>query len=198
MLQIIKRIIRAAKLDLTLYEEIKFDKTATRQAIFIVASCSSFLGVFLSIASRNLIFIPMYIISGLVSWYILTYCIYFVGTKFLKSSQTNVDHRSLLRTIGFSYSPGLIIFLFLIPGIELNLLILIVKIWMLSSLVIAVQNTFGYKNVGRAIGVCIIGWIVQIVFYIILGTLLFIVKKSSNKTPSKDLKLEDNRISIPG
>ena len=91
-------------------------------------------------------------------WAFLTY---FIGTKFLPEPQTRADHRELLRTIGFSSAPGLIRVLGIIPGLR-ALLFLVAGIWMLVAMVIAVRQALDYTSTWRAIGVCVIGWVVQL------------------------------------
>jgi hypothetical protein len=70
----------------------------------------------------------------------------------------------LLRTIGFSSSPGVLRVLGIIPmlGAILNF---IIGIWMLAAMVIAVRQALDYKSTWRAVGVCLIGWIVQIAIF---------------------------------
>jgi hypothetical protein len=71
-----------------------------------------------------------------------------------------------LRTLGFSSSPGVIRIFGIIPflGWIINI---IAEIWMLIAMVIAVRQALDYKSTGRAVGVCLIGWIIQ--FIIISG-----------------------------
>ena len=107
-------------------------------------------------------------IVALVGWYIWAYLTYFIGTKLLPEAQTTADHGELLRTIGFSSSPGLIRILGIIPGLT-NLVFTVAGIWMLIAMVIAVRQALDYTSTLRAVGVCLIGWIIQIIF---LGLLL--------------------------
>ena len=74
----------------------------------------------------------------------------------------------LLRTIGFSSSPGLIRILGIIPGFT-NLVFSVAGIWMLIAMVIAVRQALDYTSTLRAVGVCLIGWIIQ---SILVGLLL--------------------------
>jgi len=66
----------------------------------------------------------------------------------------------LLRTIGFSSSPGLIRILGIIPGLA-GIVFLIAGIWMLVAMVVAVRQALDYKSTFRAVGVCLIGWLIQ-------------------------------------
>ena len=161
-----ERMIRAAKLDVNLYEEVEADRTAMRQAMGVVLLSSLAAGIgSISMGGRNLILVT---IAALVGWYIWAYLTYFIGTKMLPETQTKADHGELLRTIGFSSSPGLIRILGIIPGFA-NLVFSVAGIWMLIAMVIAVRQALDYTSTLRAVGVCLIGWIIQIIF---LGLLL--------------------------
>jgi hypothetical protein len=41
----------------------------------------------------------------------------------------------------------------------------IIGIWMLVAMVIAVRQALDYKSTWRAVGVCLIGWIVQFAIF---------------------------------
>jgi len=58
----------------------------------------------------------------------------------------------------------------IIPG--LNLIVnLVAGIWMLVAMVVAVRQALDYSSTIRAVGVCIIGWIIQMVITILLFSL---------------------------
>jgi len=153
-----ERMIRAAKLDVNLYEEVEADKTAMGQAMGVVVLSSLAAGIgSISMGGSNLFFGT---IVALVGWYIWAYLTYFIGTRLLPEAQTKADHGELLRTIGFSSSPGLIRILGIIPVLT-KLVFMVAGIWMLIAMVIAVRQALDYKGTPRAIGVCIIGWIIQ-------------------------------------
>ena len=73
----------------------------------------------------------------------------------------------LLRTIGFSSSPGLIRVLAIIPGMG-ALVQLAAMIWMLAAMVIAVRQALDYKSTWRAVGVCCIGFVIQFLIIMLL------------------------------
>lgn len=169
------RIIRAAKLDVSLYEEVEADKGAMGQAMGVVVLSSLAAGIG-TISEGSIGKILVSTISALVVWYIWAYITYLIGTKLLPEPQTKSDPGELLRTIGFSSSPGLIRVLGILPGLT-GLVFLIASIWMLIAMVIAVRQALDYSSTGRAIGVCLIGWIIQsiifaVLFYIIGGSTL--------------------------
>ncbi|MCK5656218.1 MAG: hypothetical protein KAI21_00170, partial [Deltaproteobacteria bacterium] len=81
--------------------------------------------------------------------------------------QTKADVGELLRTIGFSSSPGLIRVLGIIPFLR-GLVFLVAGVWMLVAMVIAVRQALDYQSTLRAVGVCIIGWIAQALVLLLL------------------------------
>ena len=167
------RIIRAAKLDVHLYEEVEADKGAMGQAMAVVI-LSSIAGGIGTPAGLGLGGILIGTIAALVAWYIWAFLTYFVGTKLLQEPQTKADVGELLRTIGFSSSPGLIRVLGIIPFLR-GPVFLIAGVWMLVAMVIAVRQALDYQSTLRAVGVCIIGWIAQalvlmLLFYFLGGT----------------------------
>ena len=164
------RIIRAARLDVALYEEVEADKSALGQAMGVVVLSSIAAGIG-SATKAGLLGMLMMVVVALVGWYIWAYLTYFIGTRLLPEPQTKADHGELLRTIGFSSSPGLIRVLGIIPGMQ-TIVFPIAAIWMLVAMVIAVRQALDYKSTLRAIGVCAIGWIVQIGLFVLLFSIL--------------------------
>lgn len=160
------RIIRAAKLDVNLYEEVEADKGAMGQAMGIVVLSSVAAGIG-AIGQGGLGGLLTGTIMALIGWYIWAYLTYFIGTKILPEPQTKAAHGELLRTIGFSSSPGLIRVLGIIPGLG-SVIFLAASIWMLVAMVIAVRQALDYKSTFRAVGVCVIGWIIQTLIIVLL------------------------------
>jgi len=157
------RMIRAAKLDAALYEEVEADKGAMGQAmgVVILSSIAAGIGTISAIGIKGLIFGT---IVALLGWFIWAYLTYFIGTRLLPEPQTKADYGELLRTIGFSSSPGVLRVLAIIPMLG-GILNFIIGIWMLVAMVIAVRQALDYKSTWRAVGVCLIGWIVQMVIF---------------------------------
>ncbi len=162
----INRIIRAAKLDAHLYEEVEADKSAMRQAMLVVVFSGVAAGLG-NAAAGGLSRVLLGTIVALAGWYIWAFLIYLIGTKLLPEPQTRSDIGELLRTIGFSSSPGMIRVLGVIPGTE-GIVYLVASVWMLVAMVIAVRQALDYTGTMRAVAVCVIGWIVQVLFITIL------------------------------
>jgi hypothetical protein len=168
------RIIRAVKLDASLYEEVEADTEAMGQAVGVVvlSSVAAGLGTITRGGLAGLIpSILLGTIFAFIGWFVWAYLTYFIGTKLLPEAQTKATPGELLRTIGFSSSPGLIRVLGVIPGLT-GLIFFVASIWMLIAMVIAVKQALDFESTLRASGVVLIGAIVQ---GLILAVLFFIL-----------------------
>jgi len=170
MANMVDRMIRAAKLDAQLYEEVEADKGALGQAMGVVVLASIAGGVG-SGRLGGFSGILIGTVGALIAWFIWAALTYFIGTKILPEPTTRADVGELLRTIGFASSPGLIRVLGLVPGIT-GIVFLISGVWMLTAMIIAVRQALDYRSTFRAVGVCIIGWIVQGVVLLLLVPLI--------------------------
>ena len=164
------RMIRAAKLDVDLYEEVEADQGALHQAMLVVVLSSVAAGIG-SFGQGGLGGVLLGTIVAIAGWYTWAYLTYFIGTRLLPEPQTKADHGELLRTIGFSSAPGLIRVLGVIPWLT-EIVFLVASIWMLVAMVIAVRQALDYESTWRAVGVCVIGWIVQAAFLVFLFAFL--------------------------
>jgi len=162
-------------LDVTLYEEVEADETATTQAILVVilSSVCSGIGTAISqaLSGHGLGGMGLGLIGGLfsslIAWLIWSFITYIIGTKVLGGV---ASFNELLRTIGFSNSPGILSILSFIPILG-GLISFTVWIWRLAAMVIAVRQALDFTT-GKAILTCVIGWIVAILFLVIIGMVL--------------------------
>ncbi len=170
MTPFIDRMIRAAKLDVQVYEEVEADTSAMGQAFSVVVLSSLAGGIgFMSQGGINGLLIGT--VGSLFGWYIWALLTYLIGTKLLPEPQTQADHGQLLRTIGFSSAPGIIRICAIIPGLG-TIVNIIAGAWMLIAMVIAVRQALDFHSTYRALGVCLIGWLVQAVILALLMPML--------------------------
>lgn len=157
----VQRLIGAAKLDAATYEEVEADSSAMGQAMatVVLASVASGIGAFQTLGVRGLLFGTL---ASLVGWFVWAGLTFFVGTKILPEPQTQTDMGELLRTIGFAASPGLLQVFGFLPLIG-PLVGLVASVWMLAAMIVAVRQALDYKSTGRAVGVCLIGFVVYII-----------------------------------
>ncbi|UCE03081.1 MAG: YIP1 family protein [Candidatus Latescibacterota bacterium] len=152
------RIVRAAKLDANLYEEVEADRTAMTQAMGVVLLASAAAG--LGSGSFSLGRIVMGSLAALVSWGFWGVITYVVGAKLLPEPQTRADVGELLRTIGFASAPGIIRIAGIIPPLR-SIVFFAAAIWMFAAMVVAVRQALDYRSTLRAFGVCLLGGLVH-------------------------------------
>ena len=159
MAKIQDRMLRAAKLDVQLYEEVGHDEGALGQATTVVVLSAVAAGIG-SFGIGGLTGLVTGTLAALLGWYVWAFLTYYIGTRLLPEPQTRADHGELLRTIGFSSAPGLIRVAGIIPGLG-EIVFMVAGVWMLVAMVIAVRQALDYTSTWRAIAVCAIGWVVQ-------------------------------------
>lgn len=157
-----ERVIGAARLDSSIYEEVEHDAGAMGQAVGVVllSSVAAGIGSMLYMDLGTSLIVGS--IAALLGWLIWAFLTWLIGTKLLPEAETEADMGQLLRTVGFAAAPGILRFLGVIPGIG-GLLVLACNIWMLAAMVVGVRQALDYTSTWRAVGVCVIGWVILIV-----------------------------------
>jgi Yip1-like protein len=168
MATFVERVVRAAKLDVTLYEEVENDTTATGQALGVVLISSVAAGIGSGTGMRGLV---VGTIAGLVGWAFWAWITHLIGTRLLNEPGTSADWGQVARAIGFAQAPGILRIVGIIPFLA-NLTFLITAIWILVAVVIAVRQALDFTSTLRAVAVCFIGWLVQLVFFWMVAGLL--------------------------
>lgn len=161
-----ERMLRAAKFDIAVYEEVEADQTALGQAMIVVVlhGVAAGIGSYDEAGASGLIFGT---IGQLIAWFVWALVTYVIGAKLLPEPQTHADLGQLLRTIGFAASPGLLLAFGVIPVIGV-VVSFVVQIWMLITFVIAVRQALDYTSTVRAIAVCVLGWLLMVAFAFVL------------------------------
>ena len=170
MQSFVQRMIGAAKLDVATYEEVEHDRSATAQAAAVVILSSLAAGIGALGQGFGIQFLVITALAALVGWLIWAAIIWLIGTKMLPQQQTEADIAQLLRTMGFAAAPGLLRVFEIIPVIG-AIIGFVVAIWMLVTMVIAVRQALDYDNTWRAVGVCLVGWVIQVVILMVIGGL---------------------------
>lgn len=164
------RMLRAARLDAALYEEVEADETARGQAmgVVVLSSLAAGVGTFESAGVMGLLGGAA---AALLSWYVWAFMTYAIGARLLPAAATQATYGQLLRTTGFSSSPGLIRVFSGVPGIG-PVVFLAASLWMLIAMVVAVRQALDYESTWRAVAVCLIGWLVQFAILAVVFSLV--------------------------
>ena len=148
------RMIRAARLDPALYDEVKADPNALPQAAAVVLLASVATGI--GFGQGDLRLIVLGVLFALLGWYLTAYLSWLIGTKLLPEpgGETRATPAELLRAIGFSNAPGIVRLLAAIPDLAL-VVIAATTVWMLFATVIAIRQGLALRSTARAVGVYI-------------------------------------------
>jgi hypothetical protein len=167
----LRRLIGAAALDPATYEEVEADRTATGQALTAVLMSSVAAGLAAGGIGRMTVpSVAFFSLVALVAWMAWALVTFEVGMRVLPDSDTRVDIGELLRTTGFAATPGLLHVFGLLPGMT-TVVFAISAVWMLAAMIVAVRQALDYRNTGRAVAVCVLGWMLALVFALGLGVL---------------------------
>ncbi len=160
-----ERLVGAATLNVHTYEEVEADSTAIGQAIGVVIISSLAAGI--GNIGRGGPGILAAVVGALLGWLIWAGLTYLIGTRLLPEARTRADWGQLLRTTGLAAAPGIVRVFGIIPLLGW-LVFGIANLWMLAAFVVAVKQALDYTSTGRAIGVCLIGWVVNGAIFLFL------------------------------
>ncbi len=168
---IVERMIRASRLDPALYEEVEADPSTMGQAVavVIISSVAAGLGSALAGGFAGLLGGTL---MALLGWFLWSLVVYLIGTRALPEPQTEADYGQLLRTIGFSSAPGVLMLFAFIPYLGW-VIGLGVRIWMLVAMVVAIRQALDYRSTGRAVVVALLGWLAYLLLAVVLGGLFW-------------------------
>jgi len=167
-------MIRAARIDVALYNEVEADLNATTQAltVVVISAIAAGIGGAISGVMRGQ---PSLIVGGLLGgtvaallgWAVWSFVMYFVGTRMFGGTAT---YGELLRTTGFATSPGVLRILSFIPVVG-GIINLVVGIWMIITGFVAVREALDIST-GSTIATIIVGIIAELIVFVIVGLVL--------------------------
>ncbi|TMB96201.1 MAG: hypothetical protein E6J42_09390 [Chloroflexi bacterium] len=152
----VDRMIGAARLNSSVYEEVEADSSAMVQAIAVVAMAAVAAGIGAILEGPTAVLVA--IVIGIVGWAAYAFVAYWVGVNWFKGPQTSATWGELLRTLGFANTPRLLLIFAFIPILGWFVYVA-VFIWMLFTTVIAIRQALDFGT-GEAIGTAVVSWLV--------------------------------------
>jgi hypothetical protein len=159
-----ERMIGAAMLDVSVYEEVEHDTTATTQAamvVAIVAACGA-IGAWRFGGALGMV------VSALAGWLVWAAITWFIGTRLFRGTAT-LDE--LLRTLGFAQAPGVLLLVLAIPllGTLAGFFVVpVVAVWTLVTGVVAIRQALDVDT-GTAVLTALAGWVVKLLLGMVFG-----------------------------
>ena len=101
-------------------------------------------------------------------WVVWAVLIFHIGTRILPSTDTRVTLDELLRTTGFSAAPGLLLSVAVVHGMSVPVFVA-TGLWMLATMIVAVQHALDYASPWRALAVCLVAMTIVITLTVTLG-----------------------------
>ncbi len=147
---LVRRMIGAALLDVSTYEEVEHDSSATVQAgivVALVAACQA-------IGAWGGPGVVAGAVTALVGWLLWAGITYVIGTRLFDGQATWGE---LLRTIGFAQAPGVLAVAGLIPLLG-GLVGIALLFWMLAAGIVAIRQALDVTT-GKAVLTALLGWI---------------------------------------
>ena len=166
---LIDRMIGAARLQVSTFEDVEADRSATRQAMLVVIVVAIATGI--GSVGGGVAGLLGGVAFALVGWATWAWLTYLVGTRLLATPQTHADWGQLARALAFAQSPGVFKVLGAIPGIG-PLLFFVASLWQLVAMVIAVRQALDYESTWRAVGVVLLAAIPYILLLSFLAQVL--------------------------
>lgn len=140
----IQRMIRAALLDGRMYLELRYDTTATKQALWVMV----IVGIALAVGGMRVAakggfgaqvqVFALSLSSVVVEWAVLSLLAYLIGKWLLRRTAT---FPSLLRTIGFANAPGVLYVLAFLGPPATNIITVVILLWLVATMVLALHHT---------------------------------------------------------
>lgn len=166
MTVLFQRMLRAARLEPAFYEEVEADRTALGQAMLVVGLSSLAAG--LGAGGNGVKAVVAGLVAAWLGWLLWAWLTWFIGTKLLPEAQTEADLGQLLRTTGFSAAPGLLRLFAFLPVVGRGITA-IAQVWMLVAMIVAVRQALDYRGTGRALAVCLLGWLIYVIVGIVIA-----------------------------
>ena len=169
----LSRAIRAARLDLTLYQEVEKDTSLNREALMVViiatvlAGVGALIGGIFTGFGAALLAVAWTVVWGIVGYYIWAYLTWFLGTRLF---QGTAEPGELLRTLGYATAPRALGVLSFIPCVGW-VISFVAGIWSLVAGIIAVREALNLDT-GKAIITVVIGWVVVFLIGALVATVL--------------------------
>lgn len=168
---LVSRMIRAAKLDDSLFEELINDPSTHGQSVWVVAifAMTTGFGLF---SRAGAIAVNSCLVTTYLAWYFWAFTLYFVGTYLFREAEKKIDRKTIMRVMAFACAPGVLRLLGVIPQTSVVLFIA-TSVWIIAASVMGIKMAFKIPHTGKVILLCAGTWILGFVVQSLLLLMIF-------------------------
>jgi hypothetical protein len=166
-----ERVVGAMQLDARAFHDVEHDPGAIGQSVGVIALAAVSAGLG-NLWYGGISGIFTGVVIALVGYLVWAVIVWLVGTKVMPDPQTSAEFPETFRVIAFAAAPGLFGFITFIPILGW-LLMFVIWIWTIAAMVIAVRTVLDYTSTGKAVGVVLIGFFVNMVVSMMMAALFF-------------------------
>ena len=169
----VSRMIRAAKLDASLFEELINDPSTQGQSVWVVAifAMATGYGMF---SRAGVTAVNSCLVTTFFGWYFWAFTLYFVCTYLFRNAVTKTDRKTIMRVVAFASAPGVFRLLGVIPQTS-GILYIFTSAWIISACVIGIKKAFKIPSTGMAALLCVGTWLLAFIVQSLLLLLVFSV-----------------------
>lgn len=149
---LLRRMLRAARLDSHVYEEVEAEPRSLSQAFIVVLLAAAAGGAASALSGRSFERILVDVLEPLTLWLVGSVFTYMVGATFFRGPETSTDYAEVLRTTGFAFTPGLLRLAGGLPWPEAATAVTyFADLWMVVAGIVSVRQALDFTTL-RAIG----------------------------------------------
>ncbi len=181
MSKLVDRMVRAAKLDPSLYAEAVADPTSFGHSVWTVGFFAIAAG-FGTFSRAGATAVNICTITTLIAWYVWAFTIFYFGSRFLSEADTPVDRKAVMRVMAFACAPGILRILGLFTPITGGVFVA-TSIWMIVAAAIGVKQALHISSTTKAAVFCMVSWVAATFFQGVLIVIMFAAFKISRPYP---------------
>jgi hypothetical protein len=167
------RVVGALRLQVSTFEEVEHDTSATSQAAIVVLAGAVSGGLAsLRYGFFSGVGLVLGVVLALIGWAVGAAVVWLVGTRLFPGKNTEADYGQLLRCLGFAQAPALLGILGIIPILGL-LVRFLIFLWCVVAGVVGVRQALDYDDTLKAVIVVVVAQVIMWAVMLIVGLLGF-------------------------
>jgi len=152
------RMIRAARFDPTLFEEI-IDEPKTQGHSYWVVTILAMATGYGMFSRAGGTAVNICLATTLIAWYIWAFTIYYFSTFIFRDAAAQPDRRTIMRVVAFAHAPGLLRVLGVIPQLSV-IVFLATSAWIIMACVMGIKLAYQTPHTNKVVLLCVATWVV--------------------------------------